>query len=1816
MRKQNRILSLLLALVMILGTVSPAFAAGLTNQGQTKGQEIVGVQKGNKLVFDLSQKPDLKKLSFFKAGGFAAPLATPDPVYEENKVLVNVVLHGLNGKEFEFDKIFPNGANLDYYTIDKSDVETTTSRTFTPDNLNLDFGKFPQFDISNDAALYLNTTGVIGKVVEKTSTPSQGDLGTTIYTMDLYQVASTEVEFSTTDAATKELVDNPTGTYTYTIGSQSKNEQTIPSNIDPVDLFELYEVEGVYTGNFDGTQTPQVSLENLNNGYIVQGEYAYKIESQTQVSKSDPLEVKLVRKALITTNNPSDQDYVAVTFNSMNNGTLKDGSKETTFYVLKGVTVPLASPEIVANPGYTFTGWDNPVKEVYTEDTQHLAQYDHNNTDDIIIPFTPVDPANPIDNNDANTPETGSDGGKVVLNNYVRVAFKVDPSGSALLSFGNVRDKEVISALVKKDTAWTNIGLATYTEKNGYAFWYWNDAKGDTVTDGEIRTAYFVKSGDDITGKDNPLPEGYHRVTITNGPGILTYELFGKSYAVKDGETLDASKFPNLARLLDNNYKDPKWNNGVDTVEDPSTVRITEDITFTATATSSLFDKDNVASIAIKTQPKLSYIEGEKLDLSGLVVTLTDNNGNTQDVPFALFDSYGLSADFEDGAGLTSNDKDKTITITKGTLTASTESLKIQEKSKEDLIPFVPENKNDPANINDGNIPETDGKGLVIVKDDYDIVAFKIEDIAKGSLTSKDVAEKETISILYLVRKDGTINSFNDVVPTVNEQTEYSLWYWDEEKTPGTAVAGTDAIANGNIYTAHFVTQGQEISATDPALPSDFVKVTFKAGEGVEEFAEKTLAVKKGTAEANLPGRPDTVSLEGYLSEVKWTAEPSIEETGIQTDTVITATAVKKSTQKVIPFIPANTSDPSNIEDDNVPTTDSDGNTIVKDEYYVVSFKTEDINKGNLTKDAMADKEAISFLIKKGVVKTFGDLKPTANALNGNTFWYWDHQEQPKVAVEDSHQAVRGDVFIAHFIKHGDEVGVQDPAFPEGFVHVTYEVGIGVNNFESKTVAVKAGTKEADLPGKPEVTVAEGFTGDIKWTPQPAIDAVLGIQADTKLIATADRISILDTIPYIPVDTSNPTSPDDGNIPTKDKDGNIIIKEKYDIVTFKTEDKAKGTLHEQDLIGQEIISLLVKKDAEDKTFGTIKVKVDPMDGNEVWYWDEAKATGKLVSDTENIVGGNIYTVHFIKSGDDITGSEVALLEGYVKVTVAKGEGIKDNDLFGKTYAVKTGDTLDISKFPTLADVLATEYKDPIWSDASHAVTDPSSITINEETTFTATATTAIFDKEKVTDMVIKTQPKLSYIDGQPLNLSALVVTLTDSNGNTQDVAYGNFGDYGITVDFKNGTKMSYLANDGQPIHVMKDTLNVATENLSVTPKDVFETNPDDPQTPEGFVTVIFDPTMEGTFSDTSTVGLGIKKAYNVKVTLTWTEAEIAGLKVPTAVYKDETKTFDSWEPELPIGSEKVVSNTYVAQYKENRDAFETDPADAKTPQGYVLVVFDPTAGGTLNSDPSIDQGVKKAYNVKDSLSWGQAKEAGLVVPTARYKDETQTFSKWDPALPGDADTVETKTYTAKYVLTADVVAQNPGEEKPNVPDNYVLVDFSAGDNGTIAEDQTINYWVNPEKEVTLTAPTVTPNAGYTQKEGAEAWDHALTGTFAEVTTITAQYNAENEVYEPEAKPVEKDFGTPVTEDDVTGSVTVPNYPTDAEKQPVVTVDEGQTLPDGKTPGTTEINVTVTYPDGTEDKLTVPVTIKPQAENEVYEPEVTPIETNLNVDPNA
>ena len=163
---------------------------------------------------------------------------------------------------------------------------------------------------------------------------------------------------------------------------------------------------------------------------------------------------------------------------------------------------------------------------------------------------------------------------------------------------------------------------------------------------------------------------------------------------------------------------------------------------------------------------------------------------------------------------------------------------------------------------------------------------------------------------------------------------------------------------------------------------------------------------------------------------------------------------------------------------------------------------------------------------------------------------------------------------------------------------------------------------------------------------------------------------------------------------------------------------------------------------------------------------------------------------------------------------------------------------------------------------------------------------------------------------------------------------------------------------------------------------------------------------------------------------------------------------------------------------------KTNPDD----DSYVEVDFNAGAKGTFATGSTTKYWVLKDQTVK------------LTAPGID-SNPGWPFTGWDPAVETRSYS-ENTTHTAQYGFNGgDVVAQTQvgGENKPDVPENYVEVKFLPGDHGSITG--TSIYWVNPAKEVTLPQPSGTVDQDYK----FTGWDKELTGTFDKATTITAQY---------------------------------------------------------------------------------------------------------------
>ena len=95
-------------------------------------------------------------------------------------------------------------------------------------------------------------------------------------------------------------------------------------------------------------------------------------------------------------------------------------------------------------------------------------------------------------------------------------------------------------------------------------------------------------------------------------------------------------------------------------------------------------------------------------------------------------------------------------------------------------------------------------------------------------------------------------------------------------------------------------------------------------------------------------------------------------------------------------------------------------------------------------------------------------------------------------------------------------------------------------------------------------------------------------------------------------------------------------------------------------------------------------------------------------------------------------------------------------------------------------------------------------------TFNATAA------RSVTGIAVKTQPdRLIYTTGEALELSGLVAVLTYNDGTTEDVAFAQFAEANITASPENGTVLSAAAHNGNPVTLICNGRQTATDNLTI-----------------------------------------------------------------------------------------------------------------------------------------------------------------------------------------------------------------------------------------------------------------------------------------------------------------------------------------------------------------------------------------------------------------
>ena len=271
-----------------------------------------------------------------------------------------------------------------------------------------------------------------------------------------------------------------------------------------------------------------------------------------------------------------------------------------------------------------------------------------------------------------------------------------------------------------------------------------------------------------------------------------------------------------------------------------------------------------------------------------------------------------------------------------------------------------------------------------------------------------------------------------------------------------------------------------------------------------------------------------------------------------------------------------------------------------------------------------------------------------------------------------------------------------------------------------------------------------------------------------------------------------------------------------------------------------------------------------------------------------------------------------------------------------------------------------------------------------------------------------------------------------------------------------------------------DSAETHVAQYKYTGDDVVPQKPgeDKPEVPTDFVLVEFKQGDHGTLSGTT--------KYWVNPTA---KKKVSDLTKPTVKANDDWK-HTGWDK---ADTEEIkAAMDITAQYK--KKVVTTDPQDK---ENYAHVTF-ATTKGTVS-------GTKEYWVLKNE-------KVTFAVPTVDLTGVTDyTFKAWNPVVAESyaKDTVHNATFN---YTGSDIVPQ-PGDDKPDVPADFVLVEFNKGAHGEFAEGAVTKYWVNPEKGKTLkdvTKPSVTPAEGYKHT----GWDKADTEAIGKGgLTVTAQYKA-------------------------------------------------------------------------------------------------------------
>lgn len=551
---------------------------------------------------------------------------------------------------------------------------------------------------------------------------------------------------------------------------------------------------------------------------------------------------------------------------------------------------------------------------------------------------------------------------KININYYIDLTINTPPSNVEYTEGDKLDLSGLVVTLTDKQNNSINVDFKDFEKYNIKS--YPENGKELTTShtyNGVIISAGTLKAKVNVTVNEKPFDiEKVESIEVINQPTNLIYT---------EGDKLDLSGLE--IKLTDSNKKTKNIEfskfkeNGIVTEpingtelkleQNEKTVKITKGKgsadTDPLTVKAKVFDPEHIESIAVKTQPKLDYTEGDNLDLTGLVVTLTDNKGTTKEVAFADFETNGLVATPANGTKLTVADhNEKTVKITKDNLTpAETYALTVNSKNFDLDNVVTIEILNQPSKISytEGEKLNLAGLRVKLTDDKGNVKEVSFEKFDENGITTEPTNGKE----LTL--------SENGKKVTI---------------TKGNGSEETDALTvNPKVFDSQNIT-----------------KIEVKAQPKLDYTEDDKLNLSKLVVTlTDNQGLKEDVAFENF-AQYGLTATPSNNTTLAVSDDgkkiIITKDNLPPAETNAL-IIKAKENPPAPTDPKIIGPVDPNAPGTVKpspNEYWTVTFVSEDTDKGTVD-------GANTYYIPMTENKKLSDLKaPAVKAKPGFEFYKWD----------------------------------------------------------------------------------------------------------------------------------------------------------------------------------------------------------------------------------------------------------------------------------------------------------------------------------------------------------------------------------------------------------------------------------------------------------------------------------------------------------------------------------------------------------------------------------------------------------------------------------------------------------------------------------------------------------------------------------------------------------------------------------------------------------------------------------------------------------